>query len=127
MWQEAFRSVEDIHNLLNKAKKVPRPTMMANYYEKLTRIFLTSGNALFHAAAWGRYYSVVRAIGGKPDEELSRLAGQVLISALAVPVGQESEEDEVRGRTTRLTVLLSLTKVPTRTGLLKEAVSVFGF
>ncbi|KAI5121744.1 hypothetical protein M0805_009033 [Coniferiporia weirii] len=123
LWQEAFRSVEDIHNLLNMAKKSPRPAMMANYYEKLTRIFLTSGNALFHAAAWARYYSIVRAVGGKSDEELSRLAGQVLISALAVPVGQESGEEEVKGRTARLTALLGLTKAPTRTGLLKEALS----
>ena len=109
------------------AKKAPRPAMMANYYEKLTRIFLTSGNALFHAAAWSRYYSVVRSAGGKTDEDLSRLAGQVLISALAVPVGQESEEsgEEVKGRVTKLTVLLGLTKPPTRTGLLKEAVSFY--
>ena len=125
LWQEAFRSVEDIHNLLTMAKKSPRPTMMANYYEKLTRIFLTSGNALFHAAAWGKYYSVVRSIGGKTDEEMSRLAGQVLISALAVPVGQETEEgvDEVKGKAARLTALLGLTRSPTRTGLLKEALS----
>ena len=97
--------------------------MMANYYEKLTRIFLTSGNALFHAAAWARYYSVVRSTGAKSEEELSRLAGQVLISALAVPVGHASEDDAVKGRTARLTALLGLTKTPTRTGLLKEAVS----
>lgn len=123
LWQEAFRSVEDIHNLLTMAKKSPRPAMMANYYEKLTRIFLTSGNALFHAAAWGRYYSIVRAVGGKSDEELSRLAGQAVISALSVPVGQASEDDEVKGRTARLTALLGLTRNPTRTGLLKDAVS----
>lgn len=124
LWQEAFRSVEDIHNLLTMAKKAPRPAMMANYYEKLTRIFLTSGNALFHAASWARYYSVLRILGGKSDEELSRLAGQVLVSALAVPVSQETAEEEVgRGRLTRLMVLLGLTKMPTRTGLLKEAVS----
>ena len=87
LWQEAFRSVEDVHNLLTMAKKAPRPAMMANYYEKLTKIFLMSGNALFHAAAWGRYYAVVTAIGGKSEEEMCRLAGQVLVSALAVLLG----------------------------------------
>jgi len=75
LWREAFRSVGDVHNLLTMAKKAPRPAMMANYYEKLTKIFLTSGNALFHPAAWGRYYAIVTNIRGKSDEELGRLAG----------------------------------------------------
>ncbi|CAE6463210.1 unnamed protein product [Rhizoctonia solani] len=127
LWQEAFRSVEDIHNLLTMAKKAPRPAMMANYYEKLTKIFLTSGNALFHAAAWARYYSVLRAAGGggKTEEEMSRLAGQVLVSALAVPVGVESEEESSASRrnNTRLTALLGLSKPPTRSGLLKDALA----
>jgi translation initiation factor 3 subunit A len=125
LWQEAFRSVEDIHNLLTMAKKAPRPAMMANYYEKLTRIFLTSGNALFHAAAWSRYYAIVRTSGGKSEEELSKLAGLVLISALAVPVAPEFEDQvgEGKGRNGRLTALLGLSKMPTRVGLLNEAVS----
>ncbi|KAH7333951.1 hypothetical protein B0J17DRAFT_771043 [Rhizoctonia solani] len=127
LWQEAFRSVEDIHNLLTMAKKAPRPAMMANYYEKLTKIFLTSGNALFHAAAWARYYSVLRAAGGggKTEEEMSRLAGQVLVSALAVPVGIENEEESSSSRrnNTRLTALLGLSKPPTRSGLLRDALA----
>ncbi|KAJ8515451.1 hypothetical protein ONZ45_g7124 [Pleurotus djamor] len=122
LWQEAFRSVEDVHNLLTMAKKAPRPAMMANYYEKLTKIFLMSGNALYHAAAWGRYYAVVTSIGGKTPEEMSRLAGQVLVSALAVPVGLQVEE-EVKGKSARLSALIGLTKVPTRSGLLKDALS----
>lgn len=130
LWQEAFRSVEDVHNLLTMAKKSPRPAMMANYYEKLTRIFLMSGNALYHAAAWGRYYAVVTAMGGKSDEELRRLAGQVLVSALAVPVGLQGEEsvaEEGKGKNARLTALLGLSKMPTRTGLLKDAVRFLHF
>ncbi|KAK7018490.1 eukaryotic translation initiation factor 3 subunit A [Favolaschia claudopus] len=127
LWQEAFRSVEDVHNLLTMAKKAPRPAMMANYYEKLTRIFLMSGNALYHAAAWGRYNSVYATVqqsqpsaGGKPAEDAERLAGQVLVSALAVPVGLSSSEEPAKAR---LTALLGLTKPPTRAGLLKEALS----
>jgi translation initiation factor 3 subunit A len=123
LWQEAFRSVEDVHNLLTMAKKAPRPAMMANYYEKLTKIFRMSGNSLYHAAAWGRYYAIVTSIGGKSDEEMSRLAGQVLVSALAVPVGQRSDEDEGKSKSPRLAALLGLTKAPTRAGLLKDAVS----
>ena len=125
LWQEAFRSVEDVHNLFTMAKKAPRPAMMANYYEKLTKIFLMSGNPLYHAAAWGRYYAIVTAMGGKSEEEMSRLAGQVLVSALAVPVGFSGEEGvgETKGKNARLSALLGLTKTPTRTGLLREAVS----
>ncbi|EJD40818.1 hypothetical protein AURDEDRAFT_115692 [Auricularia subglabra TFB-10046 SS5] len=126
LWQEAFRSVEDIHNLLTLAKKSPRPAMMANYYEKLARIFLTSGNLLFHAAAWARYFVIVRNTGGKTEEEMSALAGLVLLSALAVPIGaedREAEEDAGKGRNSRLTSLLGLNKMPTRAGLLKDALS----
>lgn len=126
LWQEAFRSVEDVHNLLTMAKKAPRPAMMANYYEKLTKIFLMSGNALYHAAAWSRYYTIVTTTGGKPEEELRRLAGQVLVSALAVPVGSKNADsaEDGKGKNSRLTALLGLSKTPTRAGLLKDAVSV---
>ncbi|KAF5323647.1 hypothetical protein D9758_017141 [Tetrapyrgos nigripes] len=118
LWQEASRSF----NLLTMAK-APRPVMIANYSEKLTKIFLMSGNALYHAAAWGKYYAVVTIIGEKSDEELSKLAGQVLISALAIPVGLQNDEEEAKGRATCLTSLLGLTKMHTRTGLLKDVLS----
>ncbi|KAG2356553.1 hypothetical protein BDR07DRAFT_1463967 [Suillus spraguei] len=123
LWQEAFRSVEDVHNLLTMAKKAPRPAMMANYYEKLTKIFLMSGNALYHAAAWGRYHAIVTSIGGKSEEEMTKLAGQVLVSALAVPVGLQNEDEDGKGKTSRLTALLGLTRAPTRAGLIKDALS----
>jgi translation initiation factor 3 subunit A len=122
LWQEAFRSVEDVHNLLTMAKKAPRPSMMANYYEKLTRIFLMSGNALYHAAAWGKYHQVITAIGSKSDVDLGRLAGQVLVSTLAVPVGQAADE-EGKSKSSRLMSLLGLTKPPTRTSLLQDALA----
>lgn len=138
LWQEAFRSVEDVHNLLTMAKKAPRASMMANYYEKLSKIFMVSDNNLFHAAAWGRYYSLARG-GIKTEEEHTRLASLVLLSSLAVPVISSSApgtgnltksksdfllgDQETISRTGRLTSLLGLSRTPTRTSLLKEALS----
>lgn len=99
--------------------------MMANYYEKLTKIFLMSGNALYHAAAWSRYYAVVTSMGTKSEAEIARLAGQVLVSALSVPVGARADESAVvedgKGKNNRLSSLLRLTRVPTRAGLLRDA------
>ncbi|PWN28015.1 hypothetical protein BDZ90DRAFT_279152 [Jaminaea rosea] len=138
LWQEAFRSVEDVHNLLTMAKKAPRPSMMANYYEKLSRIFMVSDNNLFHAAAWSRYYALARG-NIKTEDELTRLSSLVLLSSLAVPVISSSApgtgnlnksksdfllgDQDTISRTGRLTSLLGLSRTPTRTGLLKEALS----
>ena len=138
LWQEAFRSVEDVHNLLTMAKKSPRPAMMANYYEKLARIFLVSDNALFHAAAWNRYHTLAR-LSGKGEEEQTKIASYVLLSALAVPVISSSApgtgnmnrvktdflqgDVEGKSRSGRLTTLLGLQRTPTRAGLLNEALT----
>ena len=85
--------------------------MTANYYEKLTKIFFMSGNALYHAAAWSRYYSVVTSIGGKTDEEMG--------------CKPSSCQHDLKGKNARLTALLGLSRMPTRSGLLKDAVSLF--
>jgi len=60
LWQEAFRSVEDIHGLMTLVKKSPKPQLMAIYYAKLTKIFWKSENHLYHAYAW-YVYSLSRA------------------------------------------------------------------
>src|SRR6201994_4387244 len=99
LWQEAFRSVEDIHTLLSLSKRPAKPIMMANYFEKLTRIFLVSENYLFHAAAWSRYYNLLRqssvavAQGGSKrdhpavsDTDRMKAASFVLLAALSIPV-----------------------------------------
>ncbi|KAI5928589.1 eukaryotic translation initiation factor 3 subunit A [Camillea tinctor] len=145
LWQEAFRSVEDIHTLLNLSKRPPKNVMMANYYEKLTRIFLVGENYLFHAAAWSRYYNLLRqsamlvATGqskkadnpSATEADLQRAASFVLLSALSIPVistsrsrGAMVDFDEARkNKNSRLTHLLGMSVAPTRAGLFLDALS----
>ncbi|KAK5940864.1 eukaryotic translation initiation factor 3 subunit A [Knufia obscura] len=144
LWQEAFRSVEDIHMLMTLSKRPAKNIMMANYYEKLTKIFLVSDNFLFHAAAYNRYYNLLRqsqvqAAGQTgqavkrdnpqvSEEALSKYASFVVLSALAIPVistsrsrGALVDMDENRkNKNTRLTNLLSMPAAPTRAGLFKD-------
>ena len=145
LWQEAFRSVEDIHTLLSLSKRPAKNIMMANYYEKLTRIFLVSENYLFHAAAWSRYYNLLRQSANvvasgqssKKDNpavteaDMSRAASFVLLSALSIPVistsrsrGALIDVDEARkNKNNRLTNLLGMSQAPTRAVLFKDAMS----
>ncbi|KAJ6122999.1 hypothetical protein N7512_005464 [Penicillium capsulatum] len=145
LWQEAFRSIEDIHTLLNLSKRPAKNVMMANYYEKLARIFLVSENYLFHAAAWNRYYNLLRlstvalATGQSPkkdnpsvtEPEVTKAASFVLLSALSIPVisttrsrGALVDVDEARkNKNTRLTNLLGMNQPPSRSVLFRDALN----
>lgn len=146
LWQEAFKSVEDTHTLLSLSKRPAKNSMMANYFEKLARIFLVSENYLFHAAAWSRYYNLLRqsaamvASGQSPkkdnptniaDADLTKAASFVLLSALSIPVistsrsrGALVDVDEARkNKNSRLTNLLGMAQAPTRSILFKDAMS----
>ncbi|THZ06393.1 hypothetical protein D6C95_02427 [Aureobasidium pullulans] len=146
LWQEAFKSVEDTHTLLSLSKRPAKNVMMANYFEKLARIFLVSENYLFHAAAWSRYCNLLRqsaAImnagqGQKKDNpsnigdaDLTKAASFVVLSALAIPVistsrsrGALVDVDEAKkNKNTRLTNLLGMSAPPTRDILFKDAIN----
>jgi translation initiation factor 3 subunit A len=144
LYQEAFRSIEDIHTLLSMSKRPAKPIMMANYFEKLTRIFLVSENYLFHAAAWSRYYNLLRQSSisvtqgqSKKDHpavtesDMTKAASFVVLSALSIPVistsrsrGALLDVDEARkSKNARLTSLLAMNQAPTRALLFKDAIS----
>jgi len=123
-WQEAFRSVEDIHGLLNLNRKPVKASWMINYYDKLTKLTEVSGQWVFHAAAWNRYQSVK-----SKEINTTKTASITVLSALAVPIVDMSQgRDGVDDTTSknRLNVwckLLNLTQAPTRCSLIKEAVT----
>ncbi|KAK5192719.1 eukaryotic translation initiation factor 3 subunit A, partial [Cryomyces antarcticus] len=126
-------------------KRPAKNSMMANYFEKLTRIFLVSENYLFHAAAWSRYYNLLRqsaaaVISGQgarkdnpnvSEEYMTKAASFVLLSALSIPVISTSRSrgalvdiDEARkNKNSKLTTLLGMSQAPTRAILFKDALS----
>ncbi|GAA5897428.1 hypothetical protein JCM8208_003269 [Rhodotorula glutinis] len=138
LWQEAFRTAEDIHTLVGMSKRAPKASVMASFYDKMAKVFAVGNNFLFHAAAYGKLYSLhaarVALTGGADgtDAELDKMASRVLLAALAVPLGSGVEsakrvdgtdEGEGKGRLNRLASLIGLGAAPTRGGLLNDALA----
>ena len=116
LWQEAFRSVEDLHGLMAVVKHKPKPAQQAVYYAQLARVFAVSeGCAVYHAAALWRLTSLARAYNKNLTPEDGRhLASACVLSALAVPPYEpharagvaHAEVEADKERTSRMASLL---------------------
>ncbi|XP_064630088.1 eukaryotic translation initiation factor 3 subunit A-like [Lineus longissimus] len=131
LWQEAFKAVEDIYGLVSMSKKPPKPSLMANYYQKLGMVFWKSGNHLFHACAWHRLFQLCREQKKSLSaEELQRMASRVLCATLAIPIPPNrdkldaliDQEISTLDKQRRLATLLGLQNPPTRISLIKDLV-----
>jgi len=113
MWQEAFRSVEDIHGLMLMLRRSPKPQMMALYFAKLTEIFWTGKNYLHNAYAWMKLYSVSKTYNRNltPEDERALASGVILASMCITPYKEKSilgdlDSDNQIERDTKLASLL---------------------
>lgn len=126
LWNEGFRTIEDIYAIMVAGKKTPKAKLMMNYYDKLQRIFWVSDNKLFHGYAWYRYYCLFceskKEI--KPDDKCM-LASSVLLSALTVPSTRDmysfaDEEEELVEKSSQMALLLDFQSNPSRQSLLHD-------
>lgn len=104
LWQEAFRTVEDIYGLQLLARKSVRQLTAPEYFDKLARIFAKSDNFLFLAATLLR----------QPRLDVGQ-EETLLMASLAVPI--ESACDPMQAE--RLAQIIGLSSVPTRASLFR--------
>jgi len=146
LWQEAYKSVEDIHGSLMILQRSPSKIlvplhMIAKYYEQLSKLFLVSNNYIFHAHALTKYAEILNEIEEDPNldksevpkltqEEKQSLYSRVFLAALSVPIANRSDDsfafvsyDLQREKELRLGALLDFDVTLSRGDLLDELVA----
>ncbi|CAH8477640.1 unnamed protein product [Dicrocoelium dendriticum] len=131
MYNEAFKTVEDIWGFMAMSKKITSPVLLTNYYSKSAELFLRCGCYLYHAAALHKLLFLYREYKKTVTrEELSALGSRVLCATLAVPLPNakvNSDKFLLSGEYTMmkqktLAGLLRLMQVPTRQSLIHDMV-----
>jgi translation initiation factor 3 subunit A len=129
LWQEAFKAIEEIHNLLELSGKAPKPGLLDNYYSRQAKVYWMANNRLFHAAALHKLFVLWKEQKKcVSQEELQRIASRVLLATLCVPIEPTpSDVDRFlevdqnnRDKARRLAALLRMTSLPTRASLLRD-------
>jgi hypothetical protein len=83
-WQEAFRSIEDIHGLWALKAHKTKKELRAQYFSCLTQIFSKSGSHCYHAYSWYQLYLLSKKGLDLKDSDQQHLASAVLLSTLAI-------------------------------------------
>lgn len=87
LWNEGFRTIDDIHTIFQKSEKRPSSQLEATYYNKLTDLFLVSKNYLFHAYAYNAYYQLsIEKNKSLSPMQIKVMASCVLLSSMSIPL-----------------------------------------
>lgn len=86
-WQEAYRTIEDIHMIMTMGKAKAKPLHMSVYYDRLMQVFWVSGNYLYHAHALYKLYTLsIKQNRNLSAEDAQTMASRLLLAALSIPV-----------------------------------------
>lgn len=86
-WQQAYRTIEDIHMIMTMGKPKAKPQHMSVYYDKLMQVFWVSGNYLYHAHALYKLYTLsIKQNRNLSAGDAQNMASRLLLAALSIPV-----------------------------------------
>ena len=127
LWQEGFKSVDDISTIIEVSTKVPKPGMMADYYDKLAKIMFKGENYLFHSAATEKHLLLQCGdpssnLPGNPnltESDHRKMATTFMVSVLAIPIIKTQAQE----KNAKFQTLLRDPEMPSREKLLRHALS----
>merc|ERR1719460_341170 len=80
LWQEAYRTIEDVHAMLTIMPLRPKAKPMAAYHAQLAKVFWVAGNTLFHSMSLIRLFSLSKTFAVPPSpNEMSVLASRAVL------------------------------------------------
>jgi translation initiation factor 3 subunit A len=148
LWQEAYRSVEDLHRLLALSKELPKPQLLINYYDHLTKIFWNSQNYVLHSYAYYKLFNLLQAHQASGSKESKRtekaekgeeatepldfktIASSLLLSSISIPSTRTTHDEDIIDmdfgdieKQQRLANLLDLSSLPDKNLLLSQVVT----
>lgn len=85
LWQEAFKTVEEINLMVAPPKRTPPIEMMIVYYEKLAKIFWVSENYIFHTHALSKYHQLLAELKANKDAAAADGEGSVSTATSSTP------------------------------------------
>eukprot|EP00761_Pharyngomonas_kirbyi_P012239 gb/GECH01012266.1/.p1 GENE.gb/GECH01012266.1/~~gb/GECH01012266.1/.p1 ORF type:complete len:909 (+),score=248.26 gb/GECH01012266.1/:1-2727(+) len=124
LWQEAYRTVEDVSTLMEFHQKTPSPKLLVRYLELMSRIFWHSQNYLFHAYSMARYLALSKIQEPKMEKQkLQEISSKVLVAVLCVPDEKRTDDygkDSSYNRQIKLAALMKAAVPPARRDLIFE-------
>lgn len=86
LWHEAFRSIEDVHQLLKMNSNLsPKASFMAAFYENISKTLVVSGNYLLNAVALIKFYKLYQKNPNATEADFKHYSSLIFMACLAVP------------------------------------------
>ena len=127
LWQEAYRTVEDVHAMLALMTLRPKAKPMAQYHAQLARVFWVAGNTLFHGMSLIRLFTLSSSfVTPPPKEEMSAMATRAVLATLSAPIQSPVvdvnllEYDLEHEKTKRMAQMLAFPSELSRQSMLEE-------